>query len=99
MKQHTTNQLKTCETYAISYKSCHRCSYTELQLLPRILLDNLRKFARKKSAKMVKNDTEDIVKSAEKFWGGKEKGLSWEEADREIFSWARKKFGDMRKYK
>ena len=43
---------------------------------------------------MVKNDAGDIVKSAEKFWGGKGKGISWEEADRKIFSWARRKFGD-----
>ena len=43
---------------------------------------------------MVKNDTEEVVKQAEKFWGSKSKGITWEEVDRKIFSWCRKKFGD-----
>ena len=43
---------------------------------------------------MVKNDADDIIPKAEKCWSSKSKGISWEEADRTIFSWARKKFGD-----
>ena len=43
---------------------------------------------------MVKNDAEDIIRQAEKFWGSKSKGITWEEAVRKVFSWARKKFGD-----